>query len=83
MDSVQISIPSGYEMESKPTDLVLKNKFGSYSNKTLVTGDKITYYRSLEQYSGYFPARDYAEVVKFYNDMYDADHTSIVLVKKK
>jgi hypothetical protein len=82
MDSVQISIPSGYEMESKSTDLVLKNKFGSYSTKTLVTGNKIMYYRSLEQYSGYFPARDYAEVVKFYNDMYDADHTSIVLVKK-
>ena len=82
-DSVQISVPSGYEIESKPTDLVLKNKFGSYLTKTSVTGNVIMYYRSLEQYSGHFPAKDYPEVVKFYNDMYDADYTSIVLVKKK
>jgi hypothetical protein len=83
IDSIQITIPAGYEMESKSTDLVLKSKFGNYINRTVVTGDKIIYYRVLEQYSGRFPAKDYGEVVKFYNNMYDADHTSIVLVKRK
>jgi hypothetical protein len=82
VDSVQISIPPGYEMESKSTDTELKSKYGKYVNKMLVTGDKIIYYRQLEQYSGRFLAKEYSDVVKFYNDMYDADHTSIVLVKK-
>jgi hypothetical protein len=81
-DSVQISIPAGYEMESRSTDLELKTKFGRYMNRTVVTNDKLVYYRVMEQYSGRFPAKEYADVVKFYNDIYDADHTSIVLVKK-
>lgn len=81
-DSVQISIPAGYEMESRSTDLELKTKYGKYINRTVVTNDKIMYYRIMEQYSGRFPAKEYADVVKFYNDIYDADHTSIVLVKK-
>ena len=82
IDSCQISIPAGYEMESKATDFTLKSKYGSYMNKMTVAGDKIMYYRSLEQYSGRFPAKEFTEVVKFYDDVYDADHTKIVLVKK-
>jgi hypothetical protein len=82
VDSVQISIPPGYEMESKSTDLILKSKYGSYMNKMVLTGDKIIYYRQFEQYSGRFPANEYGDVVKFYNDIYDDDHSKIVLVKK-
>jgi hypothetical protein len=81
IDSIQILIPTGYEIESKSTDLVLKSKFGKYMNRTVVSSGKIVYYRELEKYSGRFPAKEYGEVVKFYNDVYDADHTSIVLVK--
>jgi len=82
IDSIEISIPSGYEMESRSTDLILKSKYGSYKNKMVLTGDKIIYYREFEQYSGRFPANEYVEVVKFYNDIYDDDHSKIVLVKK-
>ena len=82
IDSIQISIPSGYEIESKSTDLELKTPFGYYINRMIIKGDNIIYYRKQEQYSGRFEANVYADIVKFYNDMYDADHTSIVLVKK-
>jgi hypothetical protein len=82
IDSIQIAVPAGYETESKPRDLELKTKFGKYSNKTIYSDNKISYYREFEQYSGRFPAGDYGEVEKFYNDIYEADHKSIVLVKK-
>ncbi len=81
IDSVEISIPPGYVLESKSTDLVLKSKYGSYTNRMSLTGDKIMYYREFEQYSGRFPANEFGEVVKFYNDMYDDDHSKIVLIK--
>ena len=81
-DSVQISIPTGYVLESKTPDLELADKYGRYTNRTIVTGDKIVYYRKMEQFSGRFSANEYESIVKFYNDIYDADHTSIVLVKK-
>ena len=83
IDSIQITIPEGYELESKSTDLSLKSKFGNYLNWTEIKGDKIIYYRLLEQFSGRFPPKDYGDVVEFYNNMYEADHTSIVLVKRK
>jgi Domain of Unknown Function with PDB structure (DUF3857)/Transglutaminase-like superfamily len=82
MDTVEIFIPAGYIPESKSTDMELLTKFGKYLNRTVVTADKILYYRSLEQYSGRFPAKEYADMVNFYNKIYEADHTSLVLVKK-
>jgi hypothetical protein len=82
IDSVQISIPPGYAIESKSPDLEIAGKFGKYVQRTGISADKITYYRMREQYSGRFPAKDYAELVKFFNDIYNADHTAIVLVKK-
>ncbi len=82
IDSVQISIPTGYETESKPIDLEITSKFGKYVQRAGVSADKITYYRMREQYSGHFPAKEYTDLVKFFNDIYNADHTAIVLVKK-
>ena len=82
VDSIQISIPPGYTMESRPTDLELAGIFGKYSNRILVTADKIMFYRIREQYSGHFSAGEYENFVEFINAIYDADHTSIVLLKK-
>ena len=82
MDTVQINVPPGYVVESGSNDLNLKSKYGKYSSRLTVSGDKIIFYREQEQYSGRFPAGEYADVVKFYNEMYEADHKSLVLVKK-
>ena len=47
IDSIQISIPAGYELESKTTDMELKSKFGIYQIKTTLTADKIFFYRTM------------------------------------
>jgi Domain of Unknown Function with PDB structure (DUF3857)/Transglutaminase-like superfamily len=82
IDSVQIFIPAGYELESRINDLEIKGKFGKYIRRTVVKTDKIWYYREREQYSGHFPASEFENMVTFYNDIYDADHITIVLLKK-
>jgi hypothetical protein len=82
VDSVQILIPGGYETESKPADVVFQSPFGKFTSQTVVATDKILYYRKLEQYRGRFPGKEYDEVVKFYNRIYNCDHSRIVLVKK-
>jgi len=82
LDSIQIVLPDAYELESAPKTIELKSKFGRYKSRVVFFENKITYYRELEQYSGRFSAMDYADVIKFYNEMYDADRTKIVLVKK-
>jgi hypothetical protein len=82
IDSVQIAVPEGYEAETRPADLQLESKFGKYKRVTTISPGKIIFIRVLEQFSGRFPARDYPGFEKFYNDIFEADHTSIVLVRK-
>jgi len=81
IDSVEINIPSGYRPEAIPQDMKIENKFGKYICSTMVKPDKIIYYRLNEQYSGKFPATDYPELVKYYEQLYKADHSKVVLVK--
>ncbi|MGC4039206.1 MAG: DUF3857 domain-containing protein [Chitinophagaceae bacterium] len=82
IDSVEIELPEGYELESKPQDASISNKFGKYSSSVKINGNKIYYYRSMEQFSGRFPSTDYKDLVSFYESVYKADRNKIVLVKK-
>jgi len=82
-DSVHIDIPAGYSIEAMPKDLTINNKFGSYEVHFKVTENKIDYTRLYKEKEGTFPVSDYAELVQFYNDMYKADRSRIVFVKKE
>ena len=82
-DSVEIEIPKGYEIESSPQPVNIDTRFGKYSSAAAVVGNKIFYYRLREQYSGTFPAKDYADLVKYYDSIYKADRSKIVFIKKE
>jgi hypothetical protein len=82
IDSVEIKIPSGYQPESVPEDMKLDSKFGKYVRITKVLPDRIIYYRLHERGQSKFPATDYADLAKFYEQMYKADRSKVVLVKK-
>jgi hypothetical protein len=81
-DSIEISIPSGYEIESQHKDVLLETKYGSYKTHIKILPDKILYYRQFEQFRGRFPASSYDEIKIFYNSIYEADHSQLVFVKK-
>ena len=82
IDSVEIKIPAGYQPESVPADMKIENKFGKYITSTKLMSDKIIYYRLREQYGGKFLASEYANLVKYYEQLYKADRNKVVLVKK-
>lgn len=81
-DSYEIEIPDGYEPEAIPQDVRLKTKFGTYSCSAKLTGNKIVYRRVREQFSGRFPAKDQAELARFFEEIYKADRSRVVLVKR-
>ena len=83
VDSVEIEIPKGYEPESIPQPSNIESKFGKYSSSIKLEGNKMFYYRTMEQYSGRFPAKDYSLLVNFYDAIYKADRNRVVLVKKE
>jgi transglutaminase-like putative cysteine protease len=81
-DNYEIEIPEGYEPEAMPQDVSLKTKFGTYSCTTKLNGNTIIYHRVREQFSGRFPAKDQNELAKFFEGIYKADRSKVVLVKK-
>jgi hypothetical protein len=82
VDSVSIEVPAGYKVESLPKQVALQCKFGAYTASTIVNGTKVTYLRKMERKSGLFPVADFGELVKFYDEIYKADNSRVVLVKE-
>ena len=83
IDSVEITIPTGFEPESLPQPVNIESKFGKYSNSVKLDGNKITYYRNMDHYSGRFSAKEYTAIAAFYEAIYKADRNKIVLVRKE
>jgi hypothetical protein len=83
VDTVEINLPAGYATESMPSDVAISSKFGTYNCSVKLMGNRLLYYRSMEHYSGRFPAKDYGELVKFYETIYKADRNKVVLVKNQ
>lgn len=83
VDSVEIELPKGYEPEAMPQPVSISSQFGKYSNTVKLAGNKLIYYRSIEQYSGRFPAKTYPDLVKYYDAVYKADRSRVVLVRNE
>ena len=83
VDTVEINLPAGYATESMPQDVSIISKFGKYNCSVKLLGTQLFYCRSMEYNGGRFPAKDYAELVKFYETIYKADRNKVVLVKNQ
>ena len=81
IDSVEIKLPAGYISESVPKDISLITQFGKYVSTIKVVNNTIFYYRLMESYSGRYPAKEYNNLVKFYDQVYKSDRSKIVLVR--
>ncbi|MBV4358430.1 DUF3857 domain-containing protein [Pinibacter aurantiacus] len=81
VDTVEIKIPDGYIPESVPQPQQIATKFGKYTSSVKIEGNKIYYYRSMERISGRFTAAAYNEFVQFYEQIYKADRSKVVMVK--
>lgn len=82
-DDYEIRIPEGYQLEAAPPDVSIRTKFGNYTSTAKLDGNRIVYHREVERFAGRFPASSSEELAKFYNDIYKADRSRMVLVKKE
>jgi transglutaminase-like putative cysteine protease len=82
-DEVEIELPAGYELESAPKNTDIHTKFGTYNATMKLEGNKIIYSRVREQFSGRFPVAMQKEIVQFFSDIFQADRSKVVLIKKQ
>ena len=83
IDSVLISVPSGYQPEAMPKAISIEGRFGQYRSNVRFEGDKLVYYRYLQQSADRYTPEEYAALVKFYEQLYQSDNQRVVLVKKE
>jgi hypothetical protein len=83
IDTITIHIPDGYLIETAPKNTTLNSPFGNYSVAFEFTEKYIRMIRYRKSEINVFPATDYPKLVEFMNQIYKADHSRIVLVKKE
>jgi hypothetical protein len=82
VDTVEVNVPAGYEVEALPEAVSLKTKYGSYTSSAKFQDNKIVYIRTMEQYTGRYPASEYKDFAAYFDTIYKADRSKVVLVKK-
>ncbi len=82
IDSIEVSIPEGFAVESVPKDVSFNNKFGAYSIEFKIDNNKIFVVRTNSRNEGLFPASEYKLLAKYFDDIHKADFSQIVFVKK-
>ncbi len=83
IDTINIKVPQGYNLEAFPKKIDLQNKFGKFSIQFGFINNTIQVVRFYERNEGKYPPADYPELVKFYDEMAKADRGKIVLVKRE
>src|SRR5687767_9146880 len=82
VDTVEFDIPEGYSLEAMPKDVSLKTKYGIYTSSVKFVNNKLYFLRVREQYAGRFPAKEKEEITAYFETIYKADRSRVVLVKK-
>jgi hypothetical protein len=83
VDTVEIEIPKGYAVETKPQDVSVNTPFGKYACSVKLVDNKLYYYRNLEYNAGRHPATKYNEFAGFIETIYKSDRNRVVLVKNE
>ena len=81
IDSVFITMPSAYKMESKPKNKSIENNFGRYAAEFDLKYNQLVYVRKFELLKNYIPLSGYAEFYDFMKQVIEADKSKFVLKK--
>jgi transglutaminase-like putative cysteine protease len=83
VDSAEIVLPEGYSLEAMLPETNIKTAYGTYCASVKMEGAKVIYYRKMERFSGRFPAKDASLIAAFFETVYKADRSRVVLVRKE
>ncbi|WP_372935089.1 DUF3857 domain-containing protein [Seonamhaeicola sp.] len=83
IDEVEIKLPTDYKIESKPKNVLIQNKYGSYKTELIVKDEStLIFKREFIVKDGNFPKEDYSAFRDFYKEVSKQDNAKIALIKK-
>ena len=83
VDSVIITIPSNYTLETTLLPKTFTNLFGSYTTTITHIGNKLIYVRSITINAGIFSKAVYVTIANWYQDIYKADRQMVTFIKQE
>ena len=81
-ETLQLKLPSGFDVDELPDAVKLDASFGSYSTNYEVKGNELLFTRKLVQKAGTIPADQYNTVRSFFEKIRAAEQAPVVLTKK-
>ncbi|MEP6945410.1 MAG: DUF3857 and transglutaminase domain-containing protein [Acidobacteriota bacterium] len=81
-ENVKIRLPNGFTVDELPDPTTLETSFGKYSASYTVTGDVLTFTRSMKLSHATIAADKYDLVRKFFSGVRAAEQAPVVLLKK-
>jgi transglutaminase-like putative cysteine protease len=81
IDTVFISFPQAYMMESKPKNQSIEKSFARYSSEFDLKDGKLFYFRRFELLQNHIPISSYAEFYNFIKQVIEFDKSKFVLKK--
>jgi hypothetical protein len=79
--SVRVKLPAGFHIDELPAPVHLESPYGKYDATWKPTADEVLLEESLEVRSVTAPAAAYAAVRNFFEHVYGAEQSPVVLVK--
>ncbi|MEW5676964.1 DUF3857 domain-containing protein [Flavobacterium enshiense] len=79
-DEIEVTLPQGYTVKSKPEMLEIRNKFGEYKIEIILQkSGKIMYKRNLIIYKGFYNESEYNEYRLFREQIAKNDNSKIII----
>lgn len=82
-DTIELTIPEGYSVESYPSDINISGKCSVYRVNFKSDNKKIVYTRTLTIKAGTFPKADFQSISDSFEEIYKNDRAVVVLKKKE
>jgi hypothetical protein len=81
-ETVKIKLPEGFDVDELPSGTKIETAFGKYDANYSVSGDLLTFTRSLKLNRSTIPADKYDTVRSFFGRVHAAEQSQVVLMKK-
>jgi hypothetical protein len=82
-DTIEYHLPQGYTLEAAFKDVSVQIAALSYTAKYIIADNKVTYIRTMQLRNGLYPPSEYNQMALAYQQIYKADKTRLVFVKKE
>jgi hypothetical protein len=82
IDTICVSVPSGFTIEGQYKDQSIDSKFGNYTRVfTQNENQQICFIRRLVLNKGYYPSAEYSDFKNFLGEVQKSDRQKVVLIK--